>query len=100
MMGGRRRAEVGCSYIPGDQPYLNEEWAEDPWLFSQFSKKGPFCVMCLRGLNHNPLFVSSVGAGGAAGSGPRRLGSLQGWDLDVLAPLKGPDHKRELDWAL
>lgn len=79
---GRRRAEVGCSYIPGDQPHLNEEWAGDPWLLSQFSKKGPFCAMYLRGLNHNPLFISSVGAGGAAGSGPegtwgpRRVGIL------------------------
>ncbi|KAF6306502.1 hypothetical protein mRhiFer1_008608 [Rhinolophus ferrumequinum] len=45
--GGRRQAEVGGGYISGDQPHLSAEWAGDRWLFSQFSKKGPFCAMCL-----------------------------------------------------
>lgn len=61
-MGSQRQAEVGGGYIPGNQLHVGAESAGDPQLLSQFSKKGPFCAMCLfERVEHNPILALSGG---------------------------------------
>lgn len=91
-----RQAEVRGDYIPGDQLHLGAEWAGDPQLLSQFPKESFLCHGLLERVEHNPILTLSGGKQVVLLTvGPcEDLGSSQGGHLSVLAPLKGPDHKK------